>query len=148
MGCTPRVRHVVKSLFPRRQKRCCHRLILSPQSAAVGEAEAGSAGEQPARNSQLETHRLDEPGAAVHPVAPNPLILDRVDRFPYASENSSFRSRFSDRRSSRPFKLDWGAIAKRRVQPFAIVDRLDETPYSFSCLRQVSILRSVHLFIL
>jgi len=72
------------------EKSSCLRLIVLSKSAAVGEAEAGSAGEQPARNSQLETRRDDELGAAVASVAPAPQTLHRIDRFPYASENSFF----------------------------------------------------------
>ena len=51
MGCTPWVRQKVKTLVHRVEKSSCLRLIDLPQSAAVGEEEAGNAGEQPARNS-------------------------------------------------------------------------------------------------
>src|SRR5262252_10435887 len=98
LGCTPEMRHPVKPPQHRGEKSSCLRLIVATESAAVGEAEAGSAGEQPARNSQPETHRFDEPGAIARPVAPNTLTLHRFDRFPYASENSFFRYRHSARR--------------------------------------------------
>jgi len=84
LGCTPFVRQKVKTHQHRVEKSSCLRLIVLPQSAAVGEAEAASAGEQPARNSQLETHRHDERGAAVTAVAPTPRSAHRIDRFPYA----------------------------------------------------------------
>jgi len=84
MGCTPFVRQKVKIHQHQVENSPCLRPIVLSQSAAVGEAEAGSAGEQPARNSQLETHRDDEPGAAVTAVAPTPRTLHRIDRFPYA----------------------------------------------------------------
>ncbi len=51
--------------------------------ALAGEAEAGHAGEQPARNSQLETHPDDEPGHD-----PAGSCLRRMDRFPHAFVNS------------------------------------------------------------
>jgi len=53
------------------------------QSAAVGEAEAGSAGEQPARNNQLETHHHDERGRGRR-VAPSSLSAHLIDEFPDA----------------------------------------------------------------
>ena len=40
----------------------CLRQIVYSQSVVVGEAEAGNAGEQPARNNQPETHQQDERG--------------------------------------------------------------------------------------
>ena len=55
---------------------------------AVGEAEAGSAGEQPARNNQPETHREDERGSGGQSVAPAQAAVSSLDRFPNASENS------------------------------------------------------------
>ena len=56
------MRQKVKTLVHRVEKSSCLRLTALPQSAAVGEAEAGNAGEQPARNNQLETHHHDERG--------------------------------------------------------------------------------------
>src|SRR5262252_435349 len=87
LGCTPEMRHPVKPPEHRGEKSSCLRLIVATQSAAVGEAEAGSAGEQPARNSQPGTHRDDELGSDWHhakPVAPLTLRAHRIERFPYA----------------------------------------------------------------
>jgi len=81
------MRHPVKPPQHRGEKSSCLRLIVATQSAAVGEAEAGSAGEQPARNSQPGTHRDDELGSDWHhakPVAPLTLRAHRIERFPYA----------------------------------------------------------------
>ena len=59
---TPCVRQKVQLHQHRVEKSDCLRLISCSQSIAVGEAEAGNAGEQPARNNQLETHHQDERG--------------------------------------------------------------------------------------
>src|SRR5215470_18834952 len=91
LGCTPRLRHRVKAQPHRVEKNSCLRLIVSSQSAAVGEAEAGSGGDQPARNSQPGTHQDDELGSDWcngWPVAPSTSKAHRIERFPYASENS------------------------------------------------------------
>jgi hypothetical protein len=60
---------------------------LFAQSATVDEAEAGAAGEQPARNSQLETPQDDGRGRGGK-VAPFHLVAHRIDRFPDALKNS------------------------------------------------------------
>src|SRR6266498_2990999 len=65
---TPRLRQSVKLHFAVRCRSIVGRLMFG-SIAPAGEAEAGSAGEQPARNNQLETHRADEAGA----VAARPL---------------------------------------------------------------------------
>ncbi|MGH9762743.1 MAG: hypothetical protein ACREDR_32850, partial [Blastocatellia bacterium] len=77
--------HEVKTQAHRVENSSCHRLIVPSQSAAIGEAEAGSAGEQPARNNRSETHRHDEQGAAASVVAPSPLISCILDQSKRAS---------------------------------------------------------------
>jgi hypothetical protein len=58
---------------------------------AAGEAEAGSAGEQPARNSRLETHS-DGPGAGRSPAgswdlaSPGTFLQSYRSRFPHPSK--------------------------------------------------------------
>src|SRR5215470_151924 len=91
LGCTPRLRHRVKAQPHRVEKSSCLRLIVASESAAVGEAEAGSGGDQPARNSQPGTHQDDEIGSdwcKRWSVAPSSSKAHRIERFPYASENS------------------------------------------------------------
>ena len=73
----------------------------------VGEAEAGSVGEQPARNNQLESHQVDGRGRG-RGIAPFQLsgriYFERLDRRPNASENSCSRLRyFSNRKTAFEF---------------------------------------------
>jgi len=84
LRCTPELRHEVKRKSHRVENGSCHRSIVASQSTAVGEAETGSAGEQPARNSRSETHRDDERGATTQAAAPSIQAFHRIDRFPNA----------------------------------------------------------------
>jgi hypothetical protein len=92
LGCTPRMRQKVKGHQHRVEKSSCLRPIVVSQSAAVSEAEAGSAGEQPARNSQLETHGDDwRRGRRMLVSLPLHQPSPPHYEFPNASENSCFR---------------------------------------------------------
>jgi hypothetical protein len=70
---------------------CLHRHSHICKVFLVGEAEAGSVGEQPARNNQPESHQVDGRGRG-RGIAPFQLSgrihLERLDRPPNASENS------------------------------------------------------------
>ena len=88
----PGLRQTLKTLFAVRWNLIVLRRRFPARYAPAGEAEAGSAGEQPAKESQLETHRDDEAGAVVNcgeAAAPgkDPAAFSS-DRFPHASENS------------------------------------------------------------
>jgi len=141
------VRHKVKAHPNWYSESSCLRLIEFRQSAIVGKAEAGSAGEQPARNNQLETHRHDEQGGDGQTVAPATASLHRIDRFPNASENSCFvylrlqlYKLFLER--------DWRTIAQRRVQALAVVDRFDEVTNASAGFAKIVVLRAINLLVL
>src|SRR5262249_4643964 len=67
----------------RLEKSSCLRLIVASESAGVGEAEAGSAGERPSRKSQPGTHQDDELGSDWSngwSVAPSTSKAHRIER--------------------------------------------------------------------
>ena len=78
----------------------------------------------PPRNSQLETHRDDEPGTAVQPF-PDRIESHRIERFPDAWKNSLRKLPCSGLLvlcGELSFELRGWHVAKGGMKPFLVID--------------------------
>src|SRR5438128_5670188 len=89
----------------------------------------------PPRNNQLETLRVERCGRSHGCVR---TLFSRLDRFPYASENSCARlSHLCFHQTT--FKLLRRHIAQGRVQPLLVVDLLQEAADAASGVTLVTV---------